>query len=247
MKLPSEEEIARAKAEAAKRGARAVLVTYDDPDVDAAVIVATMTAAQFATFLDTSARSPSDAHAAALVDHGLWPSPDEIDAIRRTIPAFPGLVAKDLAELAGNFAGDPELTKLSASTPQAKLDRGRLPKEALAQLLAKYPEPGALTLAFFPPLDVLTPGSGFSCVLKRPSPAVYEANIRSHARAKGEASGIWQVCATMARDVIAWTSETGFEPPDLIFERWPYVVSEDLANLFAKVGGAGAKGKRREL
>ena len=93
--------MAAARAEAAKRGSFPILLTYDDPDVDVAVIVATFTAADWAIYSDLAARDSGDAHSAAYVEQTLWPTGADAAALGDGTPALHDLVASDLHEMAG--------------------------------------------------------------------------------------------------------------------------------------------------
>jgi hypothetical protein len=234
MKLPSESEIEAAKKSAAAKGAKAHLLTYED--IDTAVIVHAMTPREWATYVDAAQRNATDAQ------EGVYA---EADALASRIPALSTLVVRDVLELAGWIIGDPETTKLTAETPIAKLTRAGLSREKTADLLMRYNQPGQLTIARWPTLDMSEPGRGFACVVKTPSKAIFRARLDVYQKAKDEASGVWDCAAQCAKDIIVWTSEG--ESPDPFFARWPGAVSGDMVRLFERVGGANAKAQRREL
>jgi hypothetical protein len=152
---------------------------------------------------------------------------------------------RDVLELAGWIIGDPETMKLTAETPAAKLARAGLSRDKAAELLMKYSQPGQLTIARWPTLDMSEPGRGFACVVKTPSKTIFRARLDVYAKAKAEASGVWDCAAQCARDIIVWTSEG--DAPDPFFARWPGAISGDMVRLFERVGGANAKAQRREL
>jgi hypothetical protein len=243
MKYPSDSEIEAAKKSAAAKGTTAELLTFDDLDV--CVIAYAFTVRTWSIYLDAQQRSVSDAKDGVFADHVAWPPAAEADALTERIPALTSIVSLELAELAGRIDTMPKTCKLTAETPASELARAGLSNDKVAELLMKYNQPGQLTIARFPTLDVSTPGKGFSVVVKTPAKAIYRARIEVYNKAKNEGSGVWDCAAQAARDFIVWTSEG--DNPDPIFATFPAVVNDDLIQLFVKVGGASAKGERRRL
>lgn len=243
MKLPSDSEIEAAKRSAAAKGTTAELLTYEH--IDVAVIVHNFTAREWASYIDAEQRSVSDAKDSAYADHVVWPPAAEADALADRIPALTSLVAHDLGEAIGNLETMPKVCKLDANTPTSDLVRARLTREKANDLLARFNQPGQLTLARFPTLDMSAEGKGFAIVVKTPAKAVYRARLDVWNKAKSDGSGVWDCAAQAARDFIVWTSDG--ESPDPIFEKWPGIVNGDLIPLFVKTGGATGKGERRRL
>jgi hypothetical protein len=243
MKHPSDSEIEAAKKSAAAQGVKAHLLTYED--IDVAIIVHAMTPREWANYVDAAQRNATDAQESVYADSVVWPTATEADALTSRIPALATLVVRDVLELAGWIIGDPELTKLTAETPVAKLARAGLSREKANDLLLKYNQPGQLTLARWPTLDMSEPGRGFACVVKTPSKAIFRARLDVYNKAKADCSGVWDCATQCAIDIIVWTSEG--ESPNPFFARWPGAISGDMVRLFERVGGANAKAQRREL
>jgi hypothetical protein len=243
MKLPSDSEIDAAKKSAAAKGTTAELLTYDDLDV--ALIVHNFTPREWALHIDAQQRSVSDAKDAAYADHVVWPSAAEADALAERIPALTSLVTGDLGEAIGNIDVMPKVCRLDANTPDSELARAGLAREKANELLSRFSQPGQLSIVRFPTLDMSHEGKGFALVIKTPPKAVYRARLDVFAKAKEDASGVWDCAAQAARDFFVWSSEG--DSLDPIFATYPGIVQGDLVRLFIKTGGATAKGERRRL
>lgn len=235
MKRPTEAEIEEARKLAAARGSFAVLLEYDDPDVDSCVIVATMTAKDWSTYADISARDAGDAHGAAFVEQTLWPKGDELEALGEATPALRALVASDLREMAGGGRTH-ERIRLTADLRPAELARFGLTAERVAALLSEHGSAklSAVRIAGEPPI---------SLVVKSPMRPVYQADLAAYQRAQGANAGIHDAAMQAARDMVVSSS------PSLedIERTCPAVVANNLLPIFVDVGGAGAKAQRRRL
>jgi len=243
MKFPSESEIEAAKKSAAAKGTTAELLTY--ADLDTCVMVHNFTPREWALYIDAQQRSVSDAKDSAFAEHVVWPAATEADALAERIPALTSLVANDLGEAMGNIDAMPKTCKLTATTPQSELSRAGLSREKATDLLARFNQPGQLTLVRFPTLDISTEGKGFAMVVKTPAKAVYRARLEVYNKAKDDGAGVWDCAAQAARDFFVWSSEG--DNIDPIFAAYPGIVQGDLIQLFVKTGGATAKGERRRL
>ena len=227
--------MAAARAEAAKRGSFPVLLTYDDPDVDTAVIVATFTAADWAIYSDLAARDSGDAHSAAYVEQTLWPTGADAAALGDGTPALHDLVASDLHEMAGG-GREHERVRLVDGMRAADLLRFGLTPEKVTALLA-----GANGAKLF---AVLIPGEpAVSLVVKTPLKPVYRAGIAAYNRATAAHAGIAAAAKQMAMDMIVQSSP----PLEDIERQAPAVITNNLVTVFVDIGGAGAKATRRRL
>lgn len=235
MKLPSEAEIDEAKKAAASAGRMAVLLTYDDPDVDAAVIVATMTAKDWSTYADIASRDSGDAHSAAFVEHTLWPSSAEATALGDATPALHDLVADDLRMMAGG-GRETERVRLAPGMRAAELLRFGLTPPVVDALLATHASAKlfAVRIAGDPPICF---------VAKTPSKPVYRSVVEAYQRAQGIHSGIHDAATQAARDMIVQSTPT----IDEIERQCPAVMTNNMINVFVEIGGAGAKATRRRL
>lgn len=235
MKLPSEAEIDEAKKAAASAGRMAVLLTYDDPDVDAAVIVATMTAKDWATYADIASRDAGDAHSAAFVEHTMWPADAEASALGEATPALHDLVADDLRAMAGG-GREHERIRLSEGMRAADLLRFGLTPAKVDALLAEYK--GAKLFA------VRIAGDPSICfVAKTPIKPVYRSVVETYQRAMGLHAGIHDAATQAARDMIVHSTPA----LDEIERQCPAVMTNNMVTIFIDIGGAGAKAQRRRL
>lgn len=235
MKRPTEAEIEEARKAAAARGSFAVLLEYDDPDVDACLIVATFTAKDWATYADISARDAGDAHGAAFVEQTLWPKGDALEALGEATPALRALVASDLREMAGAGRAH-ERIRLTPDLRAAELARFGLTPEKAAALLAENAgaKLSAVRIAGEPPI---------SLVVKAPARPVYQADVGAYHRAQGANAGIHDAAMQASRDMVISSSPS----LDDIERTCPAVVANNLLPIFVDVGGAGAKAQRRRL
>jgi hypothetical protein len=227
--------MAAARAEAAKRGSFPILLTYDDPDVDVAVIVATFTAADWAIYSDLAARDSGDAHSAAYVEQTLWPTGADAAALGDGTPALHDLVASDLHEMAGG-GREHERVRLVEGMRAADLLRFGLTPEKVTALLA-----GANGAKLFAVL--ITGEPSISLVVKTPLKPVYRSGVNAVPPPRASHSGHKAPGKEMGVDMIVHSS-----PPLEDIERTcPAVITNNLVTIFIEVGGAGAKATRRRL
>lgn len=231
MQLPSDQEIAEAKALALKSfGSDAVeRVEIDDP-VERAVLMAPFDEKGWAEYTDALHRDLLTAHAQVFAQRVLWPSLTEAHALRMAYPAVPSLVTRRLAAAAGETPERALVRKLATD----RLPMGLTAEEAEA---LKAQHAGAVLWA------VDLPSQELACVMRQPLPDVYLAAAMADrdARAKGEK--VIEAMGPFLGEAVVWPAPAAVKA---MLARRPALIG-DLRSAFLRMGGEGAQVRSKRL
>jgi hypothetical protein len=254
MKLPTPEEIAKAKADAFARFGRdeALLVSLSAP-IDFALFVAPLNLKRYCALVDAQSRDMSTSFGAAALDALLWPDQDAWLEVAKLRPAAPRKVVvrmlaragkddasatvKQLADLVAAFVPGKDDAALAVLAPNKV--RGIIPglsadkaRELLAAEAARA-EPRELWA-----ID----GPGLSCVMAAPDADVFLASNVAIERANMKDEGITEARLGFTRDAIIWSER----PLDVVLDDKPAITS-DLTKAWLTMGGEVAEATSRSF
>jgi hypothetical protein len=230
MTRPTPEEIVAIKADVAKRfpGCLAQEVTLDAP-INAVVIMARFDLPSWDSYVDAQGRDIDTAHVGALVDRRLWPSLDEVTALRERWPAVPRKVAVEMHKAAGEIVG----TSVSVAFSLDALPRGLTAEKGAA--LIEAAEGAALW-------TVQLPGVPNTLIMQTPLADVYLAAKASNATANERNVGRISAMLTYALEAVVWSSE----PIDQLLNRLPGLAA-DVRRAYLDMGGESAATRSKSL
>lgn len=231
MKRPSEDEL---QAIRAKHG-QVIEAEFDAFDV--CVVLLPFTSAACQRYVDEGIVSVDDASDRLLARHVLWPSPDEVEAKKKSYARLGKRVGDVLCEDAGLPISSPAKTssdRLTPSTPIGVLARAGLSEAKTSELLNQHSD--SLLQLF-----VITNAEGetiFASVLVAPSEVELGLMRDAQAGKKGYAAA----CLSACRACVVWSNVSA----DVAFERYPAIPMLVLpAEMNELGGGAAAKRFRR--
>jgi hypothetical protein len=247
MLLPTPEEIATAKVEAAKKTGRdEVLLVQLTAPVDAAFLVAPLTRRSWADIVDEQNRDFVTSHKSAVLSHLVWPAAaTALDIFRRRAVA-PRKIAEHLQRRAGKLPGDP-VVKLLAEVvetapvgapgsyevaPGLSLDKARA---LLSEAPSDGGEPRELWAAW-------GPHPRLSLVMATPDPDQYLAAEAANLRAVERRERIYEARLDFALPAIVWSRE----PVEALLEDLP-ALGADIKTAYITIGGEGAEASSKSL
>jgi hypothetical protein len=244
MKLPTSDEIAKAKADALVRFGRAeVLLVQLPKPINFALLVAPMNLERHNKLVDAQAHDVTTSHGPVVLDALLWPAAEEWLAVAKVRPAAPKKVVHQILKRAGreDDAAKVELLAelVAALPPPAHAEQVVIPEltAAMARKLLEAEdakeEPRELWAVF---------GPGLSCVMAAPEPDVYLASQVALQNAQEKKEGITEARLGFTRDAIVWTSR----PIDVVLDDKPAIHS-DLTHAWLTMGGEVADATSRSF
>lgn len=231
----TDDEILQLKSASAKtHSGEIVVIDLDDP-INATIVVAPFTRAEYADHYDAKMRDAQTAYHGALLSQLLYPGFAEIEALRQDWPVIPGTVADELLEEAGATLEIPIVRRLDPAELPTGLDK------VTATKLTEEHKNGRLW-------SVEMPGQGLSCVMLAPLADVWLAahSANSDARAAGK-GGIVAATESYVLGTVVWSREpltstggTGIldRRPALYWELWA---------AYRRTGGYGTAVRRKRL
>lgn len=230
MKTPSPEEVTAIKADVVKRfpGCVAKQITLEAP-ISAVVVMASFDLPSWDSYVDAQGRDLDTAHVSALVDRRLWPSLDEVTAMRERWPAAPRKVAAEIHKAAGEVAG----SAVSVAFSLEALPRGLTAEKGAALIEAA----GGAAL-----WTVQLPGVPNTLVMQTPLADVYLAAKAANATANERNVGRISALLTYALEAVVWSSE----PIDQLLNRLPGLAA-DVRRAYLDMGGEGAATRSKSL
>ncbi|HEV8462075.1 MAG TPA: hypothetical protein VGQ38_15350 [Gaiellaceae bacterium] len=223
---PTDEQIAEAKATAAKVDRQASILDLEDFDL--AAIFRDLTAEEYAEWLDLSQTNRENASSFALAKVLLWPKLDEARAL---MPAF----GSELLGLVLKRAG---MVKDKALVEPATVERmvaEGVPQDVAESLAKANTKKGALSLFRMPAQNVVA-------VLTRPSAESFDATVDAEQEAAKSGVGRFAVAFAAVKDSLAWSNR----PLETILDKTPALII-DLKAEYARLGGSAAKATVKSL
>lgn len=217
---PTEEQIAAAKAVAAKVDRQALLLEVEDFDI--AVMFRDLSPDEFAEWFDVTNQNRENGVSLLLAKCLLWPS---IDEARAVMPA----IGEEITGLVLERAGVVRAAALVEPATVERMVLEGIPQADAAELVAANPRKNSLSL-------LRMPAQGVKVVMARPSAESFDATRDGEAQAKADGVGLYAVALHAVRDAIVWSSE----PLETTLDRVPGILL-DLKKETMRLGGAGAK------
>ncbi len=244
MKMPTPEEIAAAKADAAARfGRDAVLLVALTGTIDACLLVAPLDLKAWSKHVDAQVRDLVTSHQSLALSQRVWPSVEATLDILKRRPAAAKKISLQLYKRAGQAPGDPRVELLSDLVASASGNGEVIPGLSLAKALRLLEEAAKVDEGEEPRELWAAWGPGpLSVVLTTPDPDVWLAASTADARARAKGERIAEATLDFAKQEVVWSQR----PLDELFDDVP-AITTDLKEAYRLIGGEGAEATSKSL